>query len=48
MSFVAVLQLLFAFLPASVRAFVLGFIAVVLLIVALKIVAAVLNAIPFL
>ena len=45
---VSVLRMLFAFLPAPFQVFILGVLGVLLLFLIVKLVAAVLSAIPFL
>lgn len=45
---IAALKILLAFLPAPVQAFVLGVLGLVLVVVVFKVVALVLDSIPFL
>lgn len=45
---IAALRLLFSFLPAPVQVFILGVFAIILIVVVFKVVALVLNSIPFL
>lgn len=46
--FLGTLRLLFAFLPAPIQAVIFGIFGVILLFLAIKLVATVLKAIPFL
>lgn len=48
MNFINALMLALSFLPASFQAVILGFMAVMVIILIFKLVALVLNAIPFL
>lgn len=47
-AFISVLRLMFSLLPGPVQVFILAVIGLVLLVLVLKIVATVLNSIPFL
>lgn len=46
--FFSTLRLLFAFFPASIQALIFGIFGVILLFLAIKLVATILKAIPFL
>lgn len=48
MSFISSLMLAISFLPAPIQALILGFLAIVAIFLIFKIVALVLDAIPFL
>lgn len=48
MSFISSFMLLISFLPASVQLLILGFIAIVVIVIVFKIIGLVLDAIPFL